>query len=81
MSRMVKCRATGICGESAKFYKIGRDWFKDKNAYINYLKSGSVIYQDISRFRRERNVKGCLTDGHPWEGIGINDNNYDEYGL
>lgn len=47
MSRMVKCRATGICGKSAKFYKIGRDWFKDKNAYINYLKSESVTYQDI----------------------------------
>lgn len=47
MARMVKCRATGIHGESDEFYKIGRDWFKDKNAYINYLKSGDVTYQDI----------------------------------
>ena len=47
MSRMVKCRATGIHGDSDKFYKIGRDWFKDKNAYINYLKSKDVAYKDI----------------------------------
>ena len=37
MSRMVKCCATGVHGKSGEFYKIGRDWFKDKAAYINYL--------------------------------------------
>ena len=47
MARMVRCRATGIHGKSEEFYKIGRDWFKDKNAYINFLKSGDVTYQDI----------------------------------
>ena len=34
-------------GKSEEFYKIGRNWFKDKDAYINYLKSGNVTYQDI----------------------------------
>lgn len=47
MARMVRCRATGIHGKSEEFYKIGRNWFKDKDAYINYLKSGDVTYQDI----------------------------------
>lgn len=47
MARMVKCRATGICGKSDEFYKVGRNWFKDKNAYINYLKSKDIIYQNI----------------------------------
>ena len=47
MARMVRCRATGFRGKSEEFHKIGRDWFKDKDAYINYLKSGDVTYQDI----------------------------------
>lgn len=47
MARMVKCCATGVHGKSEEFYKIGRNWFKDKDAYINYLKSGDVTYQDI----------------------------------
>ncbi len=47
MARMVKCCATGVHGKSDEFYKIGRDWFKDKEAYINYSKSGDVTYQDI----------------------------------
>lgn len=47
MARMVRCRATGSRGKSEEFYKIGRDWFRDKEAYINYLKSGDVTYQDI----------------------------------
>lgn len=47
MSRMVKCSATGIHGKSDEFYKIGRDWFKNKAAYINYLKSKDITYQDI----------------------------------
>ena len=44
---MVKCHATGIRGKSEEFCKIGRNWFKDKDAYINYLKSGDVTYQGI----------------------------------
>jgi len=44
---MVRCRATGFRGKSEEFHKIGRDWFKDKEAYINYSKSGDVTYQDI----------------------------------
>lgn len=47
MARMVKCHATNIHGKSEEFYKIGRNWFKDKDAYINYLKSGDVTYQDV----------------------------------
>lgn len=44
---MVKCCTTGVHGKSDEFYKIGRDWFKDKEAYINYLKSKDVTYQDV----------------------------------
>ena len=33
MARMVKCRATGICGKS--------------DEYINYLKSKDITYQNI----------------------------------
>lgn len=47
MARMVKCHATNIHGKSEEFYKIGRNWFKDKDAYINYLKSGDVTYRDV----------------------------------
>lgn len=47
MGRMVKCYATGIRGDSNDFYKIGTKWFKDKETYINYLKSKDVTYQDI----------------------------------
>ena len=47
MSRMVKCCATGVHGKSDEFYKIGRDWFKNKAAYINYLKSKAITYQDV----------------------------------
>lgn len=47
MARMVKCCVTGIHGKSDEFYKIGHDWFKDKNAYINYLKSKDVTYQNV----------------------------------
>lgn len=47
MSRMVKCRATDIHGKSDEFYKIGRDWFMDKETYINHLKSKDITYQDV----------------------------------
>lgn len=47
MSRMVKCCATGVYGKSDEFYKIGRDWFKNKAVYINYLKSKNITFQDI----------------------------------
>lgn len=47
MSRMVKCCVTGVHGESDEFYKIGRDWFKNKAAYINYLKSKDITFQDV----------------------------------
>lgn len=47
MPRMVKCRTTGVHGKSNEFYRIGRDWFKDKNTYINYLKSKDMTYQDV----------------------------------
>ena len=44
---MVKCCATGVHGKSDEFYKIGRDWFKNKAAYVNYLKSKDITYQDV----------------------------------
>lgn len=47
MARMIKCCATNIRGKSEEFYKIGRNWFKDKEAYINYLKAEDVTYGDI----------------------------------
>lgn len=47
MGRMVKCHATGTRGDSNNFYKIGTKWFRDKDTYINYLKSKDVTYQDI----------------------------------
>jgi hypothetical protein len=47
MARMVKCHATNIHGKSEEFYKIGRDWFKNKAAYVNYLKSKDITYQDV----------------------------------
>ena len=47
MARMVKCCATGVHGKSDEFYKIGRDWFKNKAAYVNYLKSKDITYQDV----------------------------------
>lgn len=57
MGRMVKCHATGARGDSNDFYKIGTKWFKDKNTYINYLKSKDVTYQDIlSLLTEDRNM-------------------------
>ncbi|EOT24113.1 hypothetical protein C805_02325 [Eubacterium sp. 14-2] len=57
MARMVKCCVTGIHGESDEFYKIGRDWFKDKDAYINYLKFKDVTYKDILSLLTENKNK------------------------
>ena len=47
MGRMVKCAFTGKIADSSCLYKVGRQWFEDKDAYIRYLKSKDVSYEDI----------------------------------
>ena len=71
---MVKCCVTGIHGELDEFYKIGRNWFKDKDAYINYLKSKDVTYNDmlslltenkntiISSFAKDKIIEVTMSD-------------------
>lgn len=47
MGRMVKCAFTGKVADSSCLYKIGRQWFEDKDTYIRYLKSRDISYGDI----------------------------------
>ena len=47
MGRMVKCAFTGKIADSSCLYKVGRQWFEDKESYINYLKSKDISYEDI----------------------------------
>lgn len=47
MGRMVKCAFTGKIADSSCIYKVGRQWFEDKETYINYLKSKDISYEDI----------------------------------
>lgn len=47
MGRMVKCAFTGKIADSSCLYKVGRQWFEDKETYINYLKSKDISYEDI----------------------------------
>ena len=61
MSRMVKCCATGVHGKSDEFYKIGRDWFKNKAAYINYLKSKDIT-QIISSSAKDKIIEIIMSD-------------------
>ena len=44
---MVKCACTGKSADSSCLYKVGRQWFEDKETYINYLKSKDISYEDI----------------------------------
>ena len=39
MGRMVKCAFTGKIADSSYLYKVGSQWFEDKDTYIRYLKS------------------------------------------
>ena len=34
MGRMVKCAFTGTIADSSCLYKIGRQWFEDKDAIV-----------------------------------------------
>ena len=43
MGRMVKCAFTGKIADSSCLYKVGRQWFEDKDTYIRYLKSKDII--------------------------------------
>lgn len=47
MGRMVKCAFTGKIADSSCLYKVGRQWFKDKDTYIIYLESKDISYKDI----------------------------------
>ena len=47
MGRMVKCAFTGKIADSSCLYKVGRQWFENKETYINYLKSKDISYEDI----------------------------------
>lgn len=42
MGRMVKITGTNEIGDSNQLYKIGTKWFKNKEHYINTLKSWHV---------------------------------------
>ena len=49
MGRMVKCAFTGTIADSSCLYKIGRQWFENKDTYIEYLKSKNILYIYIFR--------------------------------
>lgn len=53
MSRMVKCSITGIKGDSSEFYKVGTKWFKDKETYLNHLRTKDVTYNDVLKLLTE----------------------------
>ena len=50
MGRMVKCAFTGKIADSSYLYKVGSQWFEDKDTYIKYLKSKDISYKDILEF-------------------------------
>lgn len=47
MGRMVKIAVTNEIGDSNQLYKIGTKWFKNKEHYINTLKSSDLSYQTV----------------------------------
>lgn len=47
MGRMVKITGTNEIGDSNQLYKIGTKWFKNKEHYINTLKSSNISYQTV----------------------------------
>ena len=47
MGRMVKITGTNEIGDSNQLYKIGTKWFKNKEQYINTLKSSNVSYRTV----------------------------------
>lgn len=47
MGRMVKCAFTWKIADSSYLYKVGSQWFEDKDTYIRYLKSKDISYKDI----------------------------------
>lgn len=47
MGRMVKIAGTNKVGNSNQLYKIGTKWFKNKEHYVNTLKSSDVTYQVV----------------------------------
>lgn len=47
MGRIVKIAGTNEIGDSNQLYKIGTKWFKNKEHYINTLKSSDLSYQIV----------------------------------
>ena len=47
MGRMVKCAFTGKIADSSCLYKVGKQWFEDKDTYTRYLESKDISYKDI----------------------------------
>ena len=47
MGRTVKIAGTNEIGDSTQLYKIGTKWYKDKQHYINILKSSDVSYRIV----------------------------------
>ncbi len=47
MGRMVKIAGTNESGDSTQLYKIGTKWFRNKEHYINILKSSNISYQVV----------------------------------
>ena len=45
--QMVKIAVTNEIGDSNQLYKIGTKWFKNKEHYINTLKSSDLSYQTV----------------------------------
>lgn len=47
MGRMVKIAGTNDVGDSTQLYKIGTKWYRDKQHYINILKSSNISYDTV----------------------------------
>lgn len=47
MGRKVIIAGTNESGNSSQLYKIGTKWFKDKEHYVNTLKSNNISYSTI----------------------------------
>lgn len=58
MGRTVKIAGTNKIGDSTQLYKIGTKWYKDKQHYINILKSSDVSYRIVLDLLEAD--KGCL---------------------
>lgn len=58
MGRMVKIAGTNDVGDSTQLYKIGTKWYRDKQHYINILKSSNISYETVLDLLEED--RSCL---------------------